>query len=237
VRGASTAALDRAEGVVALARASDASTREGTASVEQAVAAITSLRDHADGMAATVVGLVERTAQIGGIMEALRDIAEQSGVLSLNASIEAARAGESGRGFAVVATEVRALAERSRAATAQVQQILAEIHKAARASVASVEESRARVLGASGLASASGESIRRLATTIGESSAAATEIATGTRAQGEAVDRIWAALQDVFRATREAATGIAQLRDASQAIGTHADEMQRIVETYRLGDA
>jgi methyl-accepting chemotaxis protein len=235
VRGTSRAALDRAESVVALAHASDASTREGTASVEQAVAAITELRDHADGMAGTVVRLVERTALIGDIMEVLRDIAEQSGVLALNASIEAARAGEAGRGFAVVASEVRALAERSRGATAQVQGLLADIQKAARASVASVEESRERAQGASGLANASGEAIRRLASTIGDSSSAATEIASGTRTQGEAVDRIWTALQDVFRATREAASGIAQLRDASRSITTHADEMQRIVDGYRLG--
>ncbi|HSN90601.1 MAG TPA: methyl-accepting chemotaxis protein [Anaeromyxobacteraceae bacterium] len=234
VRDASRSALERAQGVVTLAQTSDASAREGSAAVEQAVAAIVSLRAQADSTAATVVELVERTTQIADIMQVLRDIAEQSGVLSLNASIEAARAGEAGRGFAIVAGEVRQLAERSRAATTQVQRILGEIHRAARASLAVVEESRNRAQGASGLASASGEAIRRLATAIGESSSAATMITQVARAQGEAVDRIWEAMQDVSRATRESATGIAQLREASRSIGTHADQMERIVETYRL---
>jgi methyl-accepting chemotaxis protein len=237
VRDASRSALERAEGVVELARASDASTREGSAAVEEAVAAIVSLRAQADSTAATVVELVERTAQIADIMQVLRDIAEQSGVLSLNASIEAARAGEAGRGFAVVAGEVRQLAERSRAATGQVQHILAEIQKAARASLSVVEESRSRAQGASGLASASGEAIRRLASTIGESSSAATAITQVTRAQSEAVDRIWEAMQDVSRATRESASGIVQLREASRSIGSHADQMQKIVEAYRLDGA
>ena len=237
VRDASRSALERAEGVVALARASDASTREGSSAVEEAVAAIVSLRAQADSTAATVVELVERTAQIAVIMQVLRDIAEQSGVLSLNASIEAARAGEAGRGFAVVAGEVRQLAERSRSATNQVQHILAEIQRAARASLAVVEESRTRAQGASGLASASGEAIRRLASTIGESSSAATMITQVTQAQGEAVDRIWEAMQGVSRATRESASGIVQLREASRSIGTHADQMQKIVDTYRLDGA
>jgi methyl-accepting chemotaxis protein len=237
VRDASRASLERAEGVVALARASDTSTREGSAAVEEAVGAILALRSQADSTAATVVELVERTAQIGDIMAVLRDIAEQSGVLSLNASIEAARAGEAGRGFAVVAGEVRQLAERSRAATAQVQHILVEIQRAARASLAVVEESRTRAQDASGLASASGEAIRRLATTIGESSQAATAITHVTRAQGEAVELIWEAMQDVSRVTRESASGIVQLREASRSIGTHADQMQKIVDTYRLEEA
>jgi methyl-accepting chemotaxis protein len=234
VRDASRTALERAEGVVALAHASDASTQEGSDAVAQAVTAIVALTDQAESMVTTVVDLVERTARIGDIMTALRDIAEQSGVLALNASIEAARAGEAGRGFAVVAGEVRSLADRSRAATAEVQKLLAEIQRAARASLTVVEESRSRAQDASGLASASGEAIRRLAAAIGESSAAATEIVDGTRAQGAEVDRIWTAMQDVVRATHEAASGVAQLRDASRAIATHADTMQRIVETYRL---
>jgi len=234
LREAAQQAGTTAEGVVTVAHATEDSTRTGRAAVDEAVAAIVAMRDQAEGMASTVVGLVEKTAHIGAIMEALQDLAEQSSVLSLNASIEAARAGEAGRGFAVVAAEVRSLADQSRGATAQVQKIVGDVHKAARASLAVVEESRARAQEASRLAASSGEAIRRLAAAIGESWSAADQIAGSTRAQGEEVARIWSAMQDVDRATREAQAGIAQLRDASQSIAQHADRMQGIVSLYRV---
>ncbi|UWZ82130.1 methyl-accepting chemotaxis protein [Occallatibacter riparius] len=100
---------------------------EGAGLSEQAVTRIGDLSNAIKDAARDVEALSASSAEVGEVARLIREITEQTNLLALNASIEAARAGQAGRGFAVVANEVRSLADRTRAATGRIDELLSTI--------------------------------------------------------------------------------------------------------------
>src|SRR3989344_262179 len=127
-----------ARNAVSTSEASSESNRtaqHGREQVRQTVESISHLADDVTHTASEVEQLAGQVRDISKVLDVIRSIAEQTNLLALNAAIEAARAGEAGRGFAVVADEVRALAQRTSGATAQIQELIGRLQQAALQSV------------------------------------------------------------------------------------------------------
>lgn len=111
---------------------------QGSDAVKLAILQMSSIKDNSTEVAVSVKSLGEKSKQIGTIINFINEIAEQTHLLSLNASIEAARAGEAGRGFAVVASEVKKLADQTAMSGKQISEVIKSIQAESEISVSKV---------------------------------------------------------------------------------------------------
>jgi methyl-accepting chemotaxis protein len=227
-------ATEHANSVIEITQRSDDLSRAGLNTVEEAVKASAALGDQVTRIAATMADLSERTQQVGEIIASVKDLAEQSNLLALNASIEASKAGEHGRGFSVVAMEMRNLAEQSRQAAVQVRSILQEIQRGARDAASATDEGAKRASAAVRLSRSAGEAIEGLALVIKDSALAARQIAANTRQQTIGVEQIVTAVSELSSAINESAEGTRIIEQGSASLTSMSKELAEAVNRFRV---
>ena len=137
------------------------------------------------------VGTLERHSnEIGGIIKIIKEIADQTNLLALNAAIEAARAGEQGRGFAVVADEVRKLAERTASSTGEIETLVSAMQVNTKDMVAHIEISEGLVREGVQFSNSAAESLTEIRAGTRNAEAAINDIAIATREQTAAASEI-----------------------------------------------
>jgi len=153
-------------GDMVMALSSDSN--QGMGAAATVIDEVSSLTDEVSHASGVIKQLEEDSSNIGTVLVLIRDIAEQTNLLALNAAIEAARAGEHGRGFAVVADEVRILAGKTQQATTEIQAIIEELQQRARNAVQVMENGQERVGTTQLQASRVNESLNRIESKLSE---------------------------------------------------------------------
>jgi len=225
-----TQAALTAETVIGLARRGERASVEGLSAVETSLGEMMKLSDEVRGLSGRIEALNTRMRDIFEIASVVNYIAERSQKLADRASAEATRGGGELRGFAEVVAEMRTHSEEAKRASGQVKGILAEVHKAMLAAMTAAEVGIRRAEQGASVASGTGETIRRLATALRESSQAAQEIATVAQQQDHGIDQVLKAMNEIYLATQETMSSTQAVATEAKALNDLAQGLKRAVD-------
>jgi methyl-accepting chemotaxis protein len=167
-------------------------------------------------MSQNVMTLSGHTNRIAELLEVIRDIADRSDLLALNASLEATRAGDAGRAFALVASEMRRLAERVTGSVQDVKSLLVDIRSSAAATAISTDESRK-------LAEGTTESAR--------------QITMVTQQQRTATGQVLDSMREISTILGESVTSMREIRASSEMLRKTAEHLNEVVNNFKIESA
>ncbi|QKZ07772.1 methyl-accepting chemotaxis protein [Pseudomonas eucalypticola] len=215
-------------------RSSSTAVHEGQRQLDETMSDIGALADQVEQASLRAQALATETLGISKVLEVIRNVADQTNLLALNAAIEAARAGEAGRGFAVVADEVRGLAHRTGASTREIEQMMAGIHQGTGQTVQALAESAAQAGRTRERAQVAKDVLGNISRSVAGIDERNQVIATAAEQQAQVareVDRNLVRIRDLSMQT---ASGAAQTSTASQELGRLAAELDGMLARFSL---
>jgi len=207
---------------------------KGASAVQNTIHGMDKIREQIQKTSKQIKRLGESSQEIGDIISLINDIADQTNILSLNAAIQASMAGDAGRGFAVVADEVQRLAERSGAATKQIEVLVKAIQADTNEAVISMEQTTAEVVQGARLAQDAGVALEEIEEVSNNLAQLIQEISGAAGAQSKAAVDIASTMGLIKEITTQTSSGT---QKASASIGNLAEmakEMRHSVSGFTL---
>jgi methyl-accepting chemotaxis protein len=225
-----TKAALTAETVIGLARQGERASAEGLSAVETSLGEMLKLSDEVRALSQKIEALNNRMRDIFEIASVVNYVADRSQRLADAAAAESTKAGPAASGFSGVVTEMRSHADEAKRAAAQVKGILSDVHKAMLSAMTAAEVGVRRAEQGAQVAGSTGDTIRRLATALRDSSQAAKEIATVAQQQDHGIDQVLKAMNEIYLATQETMSSTQAVATEAKALNDLASGLKRAVE-------
>ncbi|MGE4319456.1 MAG: methyl-accepting chemotaxis protein [Deferribacterales bacterium] len=209
-------------------------TQQGIASVNEAVDRLMMISDRISETADVVSNLETKSGEIVNIISAIKDIADQTNLLALNAAIEAARAGEAGRGFAVVADEVRKLAEKSAHATTEIEAMLSGIRTDTETAVVQMSARVTEVKDGSDQADKAGENLTVILGQISEVSSQINQIAAAAEEQNVIIKGISDDIEEVSGIAKNSSSMVENLMTEAESMTQVTVKLENLVSRFKV---
>ncbi|MFQ2630425.1 methyl-accepting chemotaxis protein [Aeromonas caviae] len=207
---------------------------QGNQVVRSAIGSIEQVSRQIEQAGSVVQQLETDSASISMVLDVIRGIAEQTNLLALNAAIEAARAGEQGRGFAVVADEVRSLAQRTQASTAEISKMIEVLQERTAEAGSAMQLSRQQMQESVELAREAGSSIDSINGAVTQITDMNTLIATATEQQNAVTEELNRSIVKIHTAADENAQGAQQTAQACVELSRLATSLHHMTQRFTL---